>query len=230
MKLHVLFLVLVLPVLLLACALLMMGMPLPRPFPPAMSRGRNLLAAVATGMMGLGYLAGLAVYAVAHFVRAGRVLDPVLVAAGLEPQGYLLVGRQYRGVIEGREVNVTFIPAQVIQSAQLTVTVSADLATRIAIARERPVLECRGCAPLEITDPSWEGLQIVAQDEAAARRLLSDPTGRAVVRRLFGGWGLRELYLQPERVGLRARPRALTAAQFDQVFEDMLALAAAGER
>ena len=232
MKLPGLFLMLLLPVLLFGCALWMLWMPLPRPFPPALSGGRNRMAAVVTGVLGMGYVAGLGVYATSHFVRAGRVLDPSLTTAGLTPQGYLLLGRRYRGEIGGREIEVTFMPAQVIRPAQLNVTVSADLGARIALGQERPLLDCRDCARLDVVGTAWEGLHVYARDVPRARRLLDDATAREIVTRILddrAGRGLREIYVQPDRVWLHARPYALTAAQFESWFRDMLVLAEVGE-
>ena len=142
MKLRILFLILVPPVLLSLCALLVMGAPLPHPFPPPLSGGRDRIAAIMTGILGAGYLIGLAVYVIASFLRAGRALDPVLTSAGLVPEGYLAFGRRYRGMLQGREVEVTFLPSRGVSAAQLNVCVSTSLGTRVAIARGKPLLDC----------------------------------------------------------------------------------------
>ena len=70
---RILFLILVPPVLLFGCALLMMSLPLPQPFPPPLSDGRNQMAAVITGILGVGYVFGLALYLVSSVLRVGRV-------------------------------------------------------------------------------------------------------------------------------------------------------------
>ncbi len=221
---------LVLPVLLFACALLMIWVPLPLPFPPAMSGRRNLMAAVVTGLLGLGYVVGIGAYATAQFLRAGRVLDPVLVTAGLDAQGYALVGRRYRGEIGGRGVEVTFMPAQVIRPAQLNVTVRVDLGTRIALGRKRPLLDCRDCARLAVTGREGTALHVYAEDEVRAQHLMDDATTREIVSRLLDDRvGLSEIYLQPARVWVRSRPYALMASQFEPWFADIQALVAVSE-
>jgi hypothetical protein len=232
MKLPVLVLIMLVPVLLFACALAMIVVPLPHPFPPALSGDRNLVAAIATGLLGFGYVVGVGVYGAARFLAAGRVLDPVLAQAGLSTESYMLFGRRYHGELEGRAVAVTFMPAQVIRPAQLNVTVRADLGTRIALGRERPLLDCRDCARVDVVGTAWEGLHVYARDAPRAQRLLDDATACDLVSRILAdrdGRGLREIYVQPDRVWLHARPYALTAAQFESWFRDMLVLAEVSE-
>jgi hypothetical protein len=77
------------------------------------------------------------------------------------------------------------------------------------------------------------GLQVYGEDERWVRRLLSEPTNSATLRCLLGEQardGLRELYVQPDRLWLRARPSArVTAARVGQWLDDLLALASAVE-
>jgi hypothetical protein len=190
------------------------------------------VAAIATGLLGFGYVVGVGVYGVARFLAAGRVLDPILTQTGLSAQSYMLFGRRYRGEIEGRAVAVTFMPAQVIRPAQLNVTISGDLGTRIALGQARPLLDCRDCARLDVAGTAWEGLHVTARDEARARRLLDDAIAREIASRTLegrDGRGLREIYLQPDQVWLHARPYAMTAAQFESWLRDMLVLAEVSE-
>lgn len=244
MRLRVLLLILVPPILLFLCALVILWMPLPQPLPPPLSGGRNRMAAVMTAILGLGYLAGLAAYVIASVLRAGRILDPVLASAGLVSESYRVFGRQYTGVIRGREVAVRFLPPQGVNPALLNVHVVANLGTRAAIGHKRPLLDCRDCAQLSLDELELGHMQVYAEDQECARSLLADPVGRAALRRLMeprSGFplncvdgrevlGLRELYLQPERVWLRARPRQITEPQLRQWLDDLLVLAEAGER
>ena len=178
MKRHMLILILGYPFLLFGCALLMIWMPLPQPFSPALSGTRNRMAAIVIGLLGVAYVAGLGIYAVLHFLRAGRVLDPTLTAKGLTARGYALFGRRYRGEIEGREVEAIVMPAQGIRPAQLNITVQAVLGTRMAMGRKRPLLGCRGCTHVEGAGAAWDGYHIYAEDRTLALRLLNDPVGR----------------------------------------------------
>jgi hypothetical protein len=191
------------------------------------------MAAILTGILGAGYLLGLAVYVIASFLRAGRALDSVLTSAGLVPGGYLAFGRRYRGVIRGREVEVTFLPSQGISAAQLNVRVSASLGTRVAIARGKPLLDCGDCPRVNLDEALLGGLQVYSRDGEYARRLLADSEVRGALQRLLDDGdevGPREVYLQPERVWLRARPQGLTEGLLRQWLDELIALAEAGEK
>jgi hypothetical protein len=101
------------------------------------------------------------------------------------------------------------------------------------VGQGRPLLDCRDCAPLEIAGAELGDVQVYAQQERDARRLLADPVSREVLARLLRdqeGSGFREVYLQPGSVWLRARPRQVTEGRFRQWFDDALALAEAGEK
>ena len=241
MKLRILLLILVPPILLFLCALIILWIPLPQPFPAPLSGGRNRTSAIITGVLGIGYLVGLVVYVISSLLRAGRMLDPVFTLAGLVSRSYWVFGRQYNGVIHKREVEIYFLPSQGISPALLNVRVGADLGTRVAIGHKRPLLDCSDCEPLNVDELDVGHLRVYAEDEGRARSLLSDPASRAALRRLMeplpmycmddrGKPGFREVYLQPERVWLRARPRQMTETQLRQWLDDLLALAEAGER
>jgi hypothetical protein len=191
------------------------------------------MAAIAAGILGAGYLIGLAVHVMALFVRAGRVLDPVLKPAGLRTESYLAFGRRYRGVIQEREVEVTFLPSQGVSAAQLNVYVSASLGTRVAIAKGKPLLDCGDCPRVNLDESPLGGFQVYSRDGEYARRLLADSEVRDALERLLDGGdvaGIREVYLQLDRAWLRARPHGLTEGLFRQWLDDLIALAEAGEK
>jgi hypothetical protein len=237
MIMRFLLVVLVPPILLLLCAVLLLWIPLPQPFPPALSAGRNRLSAVVTGTLGLGYLIALAFYVISSFLEASRVLAPVLTPLGLLSESYNLFGRRYRGQIQGREVEVSIMPGYGVSRALLNVYVTADIGTRVAIGPSRPLLDCRDCPRLEMEDPALglgeiSRLEVYAQVEASARRLLSDPSAKEALARLMpeeGVPGTWEIYIQPERVWLRARPQQMATQQFQQLLDDLLSLAGAAE-
>ena len=213
---RILLLLLALPAVILAFALIAMWAPLPRPFPPPMSGARNQMAAISTGILGATYLVGLAAYVVASFLRAGRVLDTVLTTAGLATESYMIFGRRYRGMIQGRQVAVTYLPSRGVWPAQLDVRVSAELGIRVAMGMRRPLLGCRDCPRLGVAQEGLAGLHVYAEDEEGARRLLADPKGGDAVRRLVvDGEGFREVYLQPED-GLVAVPSSWAGREPDR--------------
>ena len=73
-----------------------------------------------------------------------------------------------------------------------------------------------------------EALQVYAQDAERATRLLSDAANSAAIACLLDdqeAYGLREVYLQPERVWLRAHPRRMEGKRFRQWLDAVLVLA-----
>jgi hypothetical protein len=231
---RVLLLILVPLPLLFGLALLLMWLPLPAPFPAAQSQGRNLMAAIVVGVLGLGYLAGLTIYLRSTFRGAGQTLDEVFVSRELTAESYQGVGRQYRGQVDGHPVEVNFVPAQSVQRALLNIYVIADVGTRIAIGEGRPGLDCRDCPRLDASSLGMGTLHVLADDRERASDLLADPANRAVVSQLMASQqecGLRELYLQPGRIWLRARPSSCVSdVLVGQWLDDLLTLAAAVEQ
>ena len=114
-------------------AVLLIWLPLPPPFPAPLSRGRNLMTAVLTGVLGVGYVAGLAFYLFLSIREASYILDPALTSRGLAAQNHYGLGRQYHGFIDGRQVEVFYLPARGLQRALLNVSVSAEIDVRVAI-------------------------------------------------------------------------------------------------
>jgi hypothetical protein len=191
------------------------------------------MAAVMTGTLGIGYLIGLAVYAVSIPLRSARALDPVFVSRGLIPGNYMVFGRQYHGHVQGRQVDVDYMPAQMLQPALLNISVAAQLDLRMAVGEQRPLLDCRNCPRVDLDELGLGHLHIYAQDVAWARTLLADPANRATIHRLMGDQGehgLRQVYLQPGKVWLRAHPsRHVTEAHIQQWFNDLFILAETAE-
>jgi hypothetical protein len=197
-----------------------------------MTGERDLMAAIVTGVLGLAYLVGVTVFVITAFLRTGRALDGDLIETGLSARRYFGVGRQFHGVLEDREVRVLFMPSYGITPALFDAFVSADLGTRIAMARVRPLLDCRDCAQLQIEDSELDHLRVYAQDEALAQRLVADLVCREAIIRLTDDEGMGAtlaVYLQPERIWLRARPRRIAEGQVQQMLDDLLLLARAGE-
>jgi hypothetical protein len=231
--LRILLLIVVPPLLIIFCALVLMWIPLPRPLPAPLSSARNLMAAAIAGLLGVGYLFGLVVYVVGSTSRAGQSLDPELRRMGLEPEGYMLIGRRYRGDVGGRQVEVTYLPPAALQPAHLDIRVEANSGMRAAFGRTRPLLDCQDCPLLVVDDPGWENVQVYTQDDAGVRGLVADPTSGAAIRRLVGSaesQRSRDVYLQPQRVWTRVRGRGITGEECQRHLEDAVALAEVVEK
>ena len=190
------------------------------------------MVALVLGGLGVSYIVGLTVYVVSTFLRAGHVLDSLLASKGMSSESYLLFGRRYQGKLEGRAVQVNFVPAQGIRPAQLNLYVEAAMGTRVAIGRQRPWLDCRDCVRWEVAEAGLGKLQVYAEEEKRVDYLLKQAAGREAVVRLLANpqeYGFRELYLQPGRVWLHAHPQGLGGKLFQQWWEDMLVLAETSE-
>jgi hypothetical protein len=212
------------PILLIfACAMVILWVPLPAPAPAPLSKARNLAAAITVGVVGMAYMIGLTVYLIAAFVDAGKALDPALTPLGLTPERYMLAGRRYRGTIEGRHVEVRYTPAQNINLAVLEMYVSADTGMRLALGRQRPLLDCQDCPRVEVAGAGLAGIQVFCQEEARARSLLADPATRAAVARLLPGQ--QALYVQPDQVWFRAHSRHMQADVVHEWLDDLLLVA-----
>jgi hypothetical protein len=226
---RILFTLLALPILILLCALIAYRVPLPA----ALDGSRDRVAAIAAGLLGVGYLAGLLVYLSLSLRRAGRALDPALTPSGLVAGWEFPLGRRYSGTLDGRDVEVRYQPAYALQPAHLDVTVVAQPGQRLAASAgpQRPLLDCRDCPRLEV--PGLRGVRVYAQDEARAHALLAHPEAQEALVRLLeapDASGTRALYLQPERVWFRARLRRVTETEIVAWLDDVLLLAGAGER
>jgi hypothetical protein len=190
------------------------------------------MAAIVTGILGVSYIAGLTVYEVSTFLQAGRVLDSILASEGMISESYLVFGRRYQGEVEGRDVEVNFLPSQGIRPAQLNVYVETDIGTRMAIGRQRPLLDCRDCVRWEVAESRLGELQVYAEEEERVDYLLKEAVSREAVVRLLEDpkeYGFREIYLQPGRVWLHAHPQGMRGKLFRQWLEDVLVLAETGE-
>ncbi len=227
---RLLFHMLILPIFILICAVLMMWLPLPDFLPPALSNGRNLAAALAAGALFMGNLVWMALYVIGSLLQYSRAVDHAFVPLGLEAQAYLLFGRQYHGLFQGRQVDITFVRGR--WSTALNIYVAAPLDTRAAIGAKRPLLDCRDCPRLALSIPGLHDVQIFAQDEAWTRNLLADATVQAALSRLMAGQkllGQGELYIQPDRIWSSSRPQRVDAAVFRQWFEDLMTLVEAAK-
>jgi hypothetical protein len=214
------------PIVILACALAVIWLPLPGAFPPALSKARNQMAALLAGGLALIYLVALFYGAIKTALQPARLADEAFRPLGIAGQNYLLLGRQYNGDWQGRQLQISFVPGR-FSSAVLQVYLQADLGTRAAIGRQRPLLDCRDCRRVTVAHPEIAHLYVVAQDALWLERLLADEQGRTAVRRLMtehAALRLTAIYFQPERIWLYAHPQELTAAQVEQWMDDLLTL------
>jgi hypothetical protein len=210
---------LILPILLVLCTLAVYCVPLPASF----SGSRDLIAALSAGVVGAGYLSTLAFYTLRSVGRAQRALDPILAPLGLVASETPGLGRRYTGMLEGRAIEVRYWAGQALYAARLDIAVEAEPGTRMALGWQRPLLDCRDCPRLD----GIEGVsyQVYAEDAEAARRWLANPEVRATLDPLMGARGGPELYVQPDRLWFRIRPRHDVRAEAEAWVQALVRLA-----
>lgn len=210
--LKIILLLFAIPPVLLGVALACMAVPLPAPFPEALSRGRNVFAAVITGLVGLGGLAGLGAYTVSIFRQAGRQLEGPFVELGLKASSAMGVGRRYAGTWRGRSVKVQVMPPTAPEAGRVELEVAGAGLQRLALGGNKPLLDCSDCPRIEDLPAALATLHVRAEAPERARATLARPEVEAALVVLLQGVGPgpgadRELYVQPTRVWLRTHTR-----------------------
>jgi hypothetical protein len=216
------------PPVLLAVAILLLAVPLPHPFPARLSRGRNTIAAVATGLLGAAWLVRLAWSVVSAFRRAGRAFEPELVSLGLDPQPWMGFGRRYRGRVRGHALDVEFMPARTLRPCLLGISVAAPTGVEMFIGTQSPPVGGIGRQRVQTDGEAFGDLQVFAAESPRAQRLLDEPSldiiGRLLARQREDG--LRELHVWPDRLYLRSHPSPQVAGKrVREWLEHLLALA-----
>jgi len=197
------------PVLLFGLALGLMWVPLPQPFPDPLTADRNLMAAVITGILGLGYLVGMVFYVVARFRKASRRIDFVFAGKGLTPEPYMLFGRRYIGFLYEIPVDVDFIPARGVQRSLLNIYLNVNNDVRLAIGTGKALLDCRDCPQIAVEYPELKDLRIFSNDGTWLHNLLKTSLVRthlSIIMKDQFVKGLREVYFMPGKIWLRALP------------------------
>lgn len=170
--------------------------------------------------------------------RRKRWLDGLFTPLGLTGERYNVMGRQYQGIVEGREVTARFF-----QGPTFEIYLSTPLQTRLGVAEAGSttlsLAHLAGREPLALEDPDMSGLHAFALDEGWARVLLTDPEARTLVRRLMSAgesWALvRQLILAPGAFCLRLYQNRnlfkydVTPAEAARWLDDLLALARIAE-
>ena len=225
-------LLLLLPVVLAAWIAIVLAVPLPATFPPAWSDGRNLFAAITTGLLGVGGVVSIAAFTLHQLARSGSSLDETFRAEGLAPAGRLLFARQFEGSLGGRKATASLHPRFALQPWRLIVSIEARPMVRMALGRPRPLTNTRELALLPQSDLKLDGCFVHSQDQSVAQRLLDThafasglgpflATGDSV-----GAW---EIHLDTDRVWLRIRAYHLEDSSVARWLEELGNLAEVSE-
>jgi hypothetical protein len=211
------FILLLIPPLLIAgIALLLTFLPLPAPFPNPGSQARNLPAAILTGILGLVWVISLTIFSLVSLFSSGRLLESLFSSMGFTSVASMGLGRQYLGCVDGRSVEAQFIPGRSLQNNLLNIRIAANNDQRMTVGWNKPILDCGDCGKVDVLPYNLEDLQIHAQDPAWAQSILARTSFQTSIKSLMeaaDGLGMREIYIQPGRIWLHARPSAnLTAS------------------
>lgn len=215
---QILLWLLILPILLVLCILTAYRVPLPT----SLAGSRDLVAALTAGVAGIGYLLALALYLLWSLRRSARGLDSILEPMGLVGSRYAGFGRRYTGLVEGRQVEVRYLPSYALHATRLDVTVDAELGMRMAVSTERPLLDCRNCPRLYLGENV--PYRVYAQDQLAAQQWLAHPEVWAALGGLMDVEGTPALYMQPDRLWFRVRPRHVSGAEIEEWLWELVRL------
>jgi hypothetical protein len=132
--------------------------------------------------------------------RHSRKLDTALTPFGLNGNAYMLNGRQYHGLLNGRQADIYFY-----RGPSLDIYIASPLNTRLGIGLKGPRNQSTSfglnSTDLVFNDPDLAHTSIFSLDERWGRELLDDPLARAAIVRLTAlqpGLEFRNLSFQPD--------------------------------
>lgn len=177
----------------------------------------------------LAVLGGIAAWGIRTIRKRAVQFDAAFLPLGLTGRGYLTNGRQYHGLVRGRQVDVYFYRSPVLE-----IYVAGTLRTRVAIGTQSSLSRMAASiikrTPLETDDPAMSELAIYPSDHRWAAELLADPQVRRILPRLMADQGpfeLRNLIIQPEAVQLsmhHLHVRQITPDAVQRWFDDLYEL------
>jgi hypothetical protein len=190
---------------------------------------RFILGAGGFALLFFAMLGGAAAWAIWAIRKRASQFDAAFLPLGLSGRGYLTNGRQYHGLVNGRQVDVYFYRGPVLE-----IYVSGTLRTRVGISLKssmsRVAASIIKSAPLDTGDPALSELAIYPTDPEWAAELVQDPRLKQLLPRLMADQGpfeLRNLLIQPEAVQLsmhHLHVRQITPEAVGRWFNDLLEL------
>jgi hypothetical protein len=138
------------------------------------------------------------------FRRRANQYDALFNPLGLEGKAYMLSGRQYQGIAQGRQVHVRLyrgpaLDMRIDTTAQARFSVANSDAVSLTLARTF------GREPLPLNDPGLDGLTVFTHNETWAYSLLAHPEVPALLRQLIlseSSFLIRQVHLEPGKLRL----------------------------
>jgi hypothetical protein len=204
------------------------------PLPSELEDYRPILWALGfVAFLGLFTVGAVGVFWWINRQRANQ-FDAAFTPLGLSGSGYLTNGRQYHGLVGGRQVDVYFYRGPV-----LDIYVAAPLRTRMGIGGRSGIGSLASMAlnrpTLQTGDPDLDSLSIYPIDEYWARELLGNPRAKTIILRLMvsqTSFEIRNLLLQPESIQLklhRTHPGLVTPDNVRSWLNNLIELARIAE-
>ena len=211
---------LLIPLVILGCVLLTIGLGL-----------STTMQAIVTGVVMLAYFVGFCFYLLRRVLLLGRCFDDVMAEAGLEFTCREGVSCKYHGTIANRGTTVRVTPAFRFEPWRFDVSIDASPACRIALGSTRPLLDCRHGDRIIVGGPLGKTHIYTDCPDVAQSLLATTPMVQALVSllrqlELASSW---ELYLQQNRVWLRARAYRILETTIASWFETLFIIADACE-
>lgn len=227
-------LLLVPPFIITGIALLLILIPLPAPLPEPGSHARNLPAAILTGVMGLTWVCALCIFVVYSFQSAGLKLEASLTSKGLKASYFPVFGRQYQGILDERKVDIQFIPGRMVQNSLLNIQIQITNIQLMAIGLNKPLLDGNNYEMVNTSPFNLGNLKVYVKDLKWAQDFLRETSHSEMINRLIDNsdeLGYRELYFQPGRIWLHARPNQnFNPTHFEVWLQALLDLSSAIEK
>jgi hypothetical protein len=161
--------------------------------------------------------------------RNSRKLDAALSPLDLTGKAYMWNGRQYHGLMHGRQVDVYFY-----RGPSMDIYIASPLSTRLGIGlkgrKNQPFSVGMNQTELVINNPAMQDVGVYSMDERWGRELLDDPFARAIILRLAAiqtGLEFRNLLFQPEALHFQLHhinPGTLTPENVHNWVADLLDL------
>lgn len=155
----------------------------------------------------LAVVVGVVFWSINSIRKRARQLDSVFEHWHLKGEAYLQNGRQYRGEIKGRKVEIKFH-----RGPTLEIKVATSLQARAVVLYKSEIGRfSAGLGNYEsvpISDPTFHNLSVFSQDKFWMSKIMEDKQARKAVRQLMGvtsAYELRKVLLQSGAIQLTIR-------------------------